>query len=194
MTYEIMHVSSDDLVRSYVGKYKEFRLLSLQVAPEAFASNYATEAAFLDEVWYERLANPHAATYFALENSKIVGTVSMLGPLIYGPEDMAVLGNPWQAIGDKTSDEQAMGHMHYRMNGVFTLPDVRGQGVGKALIEAALKYAGDEAAVQGKAFVCSVVVESENSGARRLYERCGFVAMKEVPNGDTAVILMTTPG
>ncbi|KAF7951027.1 uncharacterized protein EAE97_002579 [Botrytis byssoidea] len=190
MTYEIIHVSSDDLVRSYVGKYKDFRLLSLQVAPESFASNYSTEAAFLDEVWYERLANPHAATYFALENSKIVGTVSMLGPLIYGPEDMSVLGNPWQAIGDKISNEQAI--CHYRMNGVFT--DVRGQGVGKALIEAALKYAGGEAAVQGKAFVCSIVVESENSGARRLYERCGFVAMKEVPNGDTAVILMTTPG
>ncbi|TGO66503.1 hypothetical protein BOTNAR_0060g00380 [Botryotinia narcissicola] len=192
MTYEIIHISSDDLVRSYVGKYKDFRLLSLQVAPEAFASNYSTEAAFLDEVWYERLANPHAATYFALENSKIVGTVSMLGPLIYGPEDMTVLGNPWQAIGDKISNEQAIGH--YRMNGVLTLPDFRGQGVGKALIEAALKYAGGEAAVQGKAFVCSIVVESENSGARRLYERCGFVAMKEVPNGDTAVILMTTSG
>ncbi|TGO24526.1 hypothetical protein BPAE_0101g00450 [Botrytis paeoniae] len=192
MTYEIIHVSSEDLARPYVGKYKEFRLLSLQVAPEAFASNYSTEAAFLDEVWYERLANPHAATYFALENSKIIDTVSILGPLIYGSEDMIVLGNPWQAIGDKTSNEQAMGH--YRMNGVFTLPDVRGQGVGKALIEAALKYAGGEAAVQGKAFVCSVVVESDNAGARRLYERCGFVAMKEVPNGDTAVILMTTPG
>ncbi|KAF7936021.1 uncharacterized protein EAE98_002240 [Botrytis deweyae] len=192
MTYEIIHISREDLVRSYVGKYKEFRLLSLQVAPEAFPSNYSTEAAFSDEVWYKRLANPHAATYFALENSKIIGTVSMLGPLIYGPEDMTVLGNPWQAIGDKKPNELAI--RHYRMNGVFTLPDVRGQGVGKALIEAALKYAGGEAAVQGKAFVCSVVVESENSGARRLYERCGFVATKEVPNGDTAVILMTTPG
>ncbi|KAF5870099.1 putative gnat family protein [Botrytis fragariae] len=192
MTYEIIHISSEDLVRSYVGKYKDFRLLSLQVAPEAFASNYSTEAAFLEEVWYERLANPNAATYFAIENSKIIGTVSMLGPLIYGPEDMTVLGNPWQVIGDKTSSEQAMGH--YRMNGVFTLPDVRGQGIGKALIEAALQYAGGEAAVQGKAFVCSVVVESENSEARRLYERCDFVAMKEVPNGDTVVILMTTPG
>ncbi|KAF7912840.1 uncharacterized protein EAF01_001861 [Botrytis porri] len=192
MTYEIMHISSGDLVRSYVGRYKEFRLLSLQVAPEAFASNYSTEAAFLDEVWYERLANPHAATHFALENSEIIGTVSMLGPLIHGPEDMTVLGNPWQAIGDKTSNEQATGH--YRMNGVFTLPDVRGQGVGKSLIEAALQYAGGEAAGQGKAFVCSVVVESDNARARRLYERCGFVAMKEVPNGDTGIILMTTPG
>lgn len=192
MTYEIIHISSEDLVRAYAGKYKEFRLLSLQVAPEAFASSYSREAAFPDEVWYERLANPHAATYFALENSKIIGTVSVLGPLIYGPEDMTVLGNPWQAIGDKTSNIQAMGH--YRMNGVFTLPDVRGQGVGKALVEAALKYAGGQAAVQGKAFVCSIVVESDNAGAQRLYERCGFVAMKEVPNGDTSVILMKTPG
>ncbi|KAF7951496.1 hypothetical protein EAE96_006805 [Botrytis aclada] len=104
----------------------------------------------------------------------------MLGPLIYGPEDMTVLGNPWQAIGDKTSNELVIGH--YRMNG-----DFRGQGVGKALIDAALQHAGGEAAMQGKAFVCSVVVESDNAGARRLYERCGFVAMKEAPNGDTAV-------
>lgn len=192
MVYEIIHISSDNLVRSYVGKYKDFRLLSLQVAPEAFASSYSREAAFLDEVWYERLANPHAATFFALEKSKIIGTVSILGPLLYGPEDMTALGNPWQAIGDKTTSKQITGH--YRINGVFTLPDVRGQGVGRALVEAALRYAGGEVAVQSKAFVCSIVVESDNTGARRLYEKCGLVGIKDVPNGDKTVTLMKTPG
>lgn len=191
MSFEIIHISGEDLVRSYVGKYKEFRLLSLQVAPEAFSSNYSREVAFSDEIWYERLANTHAATFFALQNSQIIGTISILGPLPYGPEEMTALGNPWQAIGNETSNQQLIGH--YRINGVFTLLEVRRQGVGKSLIEAALRSAGGEAAIQGRAFVCSIVVESNNAGARRLYERCGFVAIKEVPNGDATVILMKTP-
>ncbi|KAJ8061117.1 hypothetical protein OCU04_010191 [Sclerotinia nivalis] len=192
MTFKIIHISSEELVRSYVGKYKDFRLLSLQVAPEAFASNYSREAAFSHEVWYERLANPHAATFFALQDSKIVGTISILGPLLYGPEEMTALGNPWQAIGNETPNRQTTGH--YRINGVFTLPEVRGRGVGKTLIETALRYAGGEAALQGMTFVCSIVVESDNAGARRLYEKCGFVVVKEVPNGDATVILMKVPG
>ncbi|KAI9644657.1 hypothetical protein NHQ30_006681 [Ciborinia camelliae] len=191
MTFEIIHISSEDLVRSYVGKYKEFRLLSLQVAPEAFASNYAREVAFLDERWYERLANPHAATFFALENSKIIGTISILGPLPYAPDEMTALGNPWQAIDDETPNKLATGH--YRINAMFALPEIRGQGVGKALIEAALGHAGGEVAMQGRAFVCSIVVGSDNAGARRLYEKCGFVAIKEVSNGNTRVIIMKTP-
>ncbi|APA14703.1 hypothetical protein SS1G_06709 [Sclerotinia sclerotiorum 1980 UF-70] len=192
MTSKIIHISSEELVRSYVGKYKDFRLLSLQVAPEAFASNYSREAAFSYEVWYERLANPHAATFFALQDSKIVGTISILGPLLYGPEEMTALGNPWQAIGDGTSNRQTTGH--YRINGLFTLPEIRGRGVGKTLIETALRYAGGEVALQGRAFVCSIVVESDNAGARRLYEKCGFVVTKEVPYGDVSVILMKTSG
>ncbi|ESZ91646.1 hypothetical protein SBOR_7977 [Sclerotinia borealis F-4128] len=192
MTFEIIHISSEDLVRFYVGKYKEFRLLSLQIAPEAFASNYEREAAFLDEVWYERLANPYAATFFAFRDFRLIGTISILGPLPYGPEEMMALGNPWQAIGDNASNKQATGH--YRINGVFTLPEVRGQGVGKALIEVALRLAKGETAVQARKFVCSIVVESDNAGARRLYEKCGFVATKEVVSGDATVILMKTPG
>lgn len=192
MTFEIIHISGEDLVRSFVEKYKEFRLLSLQVAPEAFASNYAREVDFSDEVWYERLANPNAATFFALQSSRIIGTVSILGPLPYGPESMTALGNPWQAIDDETPDQKPTGH--YRMNGMFTLPEVRGQGIGKALIEAALRYARVEAVIYGRAFVCSLVVESDNAGARKLYEKRGFGFIKEIPNEDSSVILMKTLG
>ncbi|KAA8567208.1 hypothetical protein MFRU_007g02750 [Monilinia fructicola] len=187
MSFEIVHISTADLVRFYVGRYKEFRLLSLQIAPEAFASKYAREVEFSDEVWYQRLANPDAGTFFAIQASKIVGTVTILGPLPdgYEPDD---LDNPWQAMDDEPKSKRTTGH--HRINGMFTLPEVRGQGVGRGLVEAALRYAGGEMAAQGKAFVCSVVVESDNIPARSLYEKCSFVPFKEVPYGNSNVTVM----
>ncbi|KAB8291242.1 hypothetical protein EYC80_009929 [Monilinia laxa] len=187
MPFEIVHISTEDLVRSYVGRYKEFRLLSLQIAPEAFASKYAREVEASDEVWYQRLANPNAATFFALHASKIVGTVTILGPLPddYEPDD---LGNPWQAMDNEPKSKRTTGH--HRINGMFTLPEVRGRGVGRGLIEAAFRYARGEVAMQGKAFLCSVVVESDNIPARSLYEKCSLVPFKEVPDGKSNVTLM----
>lgn len=40
--------------------YKAFRLLSLQLSPEAFGSSYDREAAFPPETWASRLNNPIA--------------------------------------------------------------------------------------------------------------------------------------
>ncbi len=56
------------------------------------------------------------------------------------------------------------------INGLAVSPSAQGRGVGRTLIEAAVT----EAARRGATKV-QLRVLGENAGARRLYERCGFV-------------------
>lgn len=53
---------------------RELRLEALQEAPLAFASTYAREAAFSDEVWRGRIAG--AAQFLALVGDEVVGTAT----------------------------------------------------------------------------------------------------------------------
>ena len=62
-------------------------------------------------------------------------------------------------------------HDHVReINGLAVAPEAQGRGVGRELIEAAVA----EAARQGATKVTLRVLDP-NVGARRLYERCGFI-------------------
>lgn len=111
MAIEIIQVPHDaDSVRSHVDRYKAFRLLSLQTSPEAFGSTYAREVAFTDDVWYSRLADPIATTFFALESGRIVGTLTTIGPLPSSPEEMTPSANPWEIVGRRDQPQ-----LHYRI-------------------------------------------------------------------------------
>src|SRR5277367_6380122 len=84
--YSIIHVPHDEAgIRQYLNDYKAFRLLSLQLAPEAFASTYAREVVFDDNVWFERLSNPIANTFLAVGDAgQILSMSTTAGPLSYG--------------------------------------------------------------------------------------------------------------
>jgi ribosomal protein S18 acetylase RimI-like enzyme len=56
------------------------------------------------------------------------------------------------------------------INGLAVAPTAQGRGVGRALIEAAVEEASRRGATK-----VQLRVLGENAGARRLYERCGFV-------------------
>jgi GNAT superfamily N-acetyltransferase len=198
MVCSIVKIPRDeDGIRSYVGRYKQFRLDALRLSPEAFASTYAREAEFSDQIWYDRLANPRAATFLAYQEdtSTTIGTVTVLGPLPIGVDELMPLGNPWVLASGEDANKLPT-TAHFRINGMFTLPEMRGRGVGKTLLQEALKYAANEAVALGREFLGSIVVGSDNEPARRLYEKCGFVAIKEElhGDGDATAILMKLSG
>jgi GNAT superfamily N-acetyltransferase len=180
-SYSIIHVPHDEAgIRKYIDDYKAFRLLSLQLAPEAFSSTYAREIAFDDDTWYGRLANPLANTFIAItDTGKIVSAVTMVGPLPLGPELLPPTGNPWIAI--KEASGQGEKHSsHFRLNAVFTLPKARRRGISKTLTKQSMEYAEREARAQGESdIVLSTVVEATNQSAKALYEAVGFIENKE---------------
>ena len=189
MSYEIMSIPRDDeSIRSYIERYKSFRLLSLQVSPASFGSTYGREIEFNDEMWYGRLANPDATTFIAVQSNRICSTLTILGPLPFPPDQHPPSANPWSSLEEHKRPE--LDQSHWRINGMFTLPECRGKGLAKGLIEKALKYGLEQATKSEKPFVASIVVDADNTAARALYEKCGFVPIKEEQTQDRAVLLL----
>ncbi|RDW88943.1 hypothetical protein BP6252_00975 [Coleophoma cylindrospora] len=179
MSYEILQLPHDpDSAQSYVEPYKSFRLLSLQLSPEAFLSTYEREKEFTDDIWLGRLTNPSATTFVAHEAGRLISTLTIISNLPHAPEELSPLGNPWIAT-NKDARLVPSNLLHSRINGLFTLPEARRKGLGQKLIERGIAFAADEARAAKKDFVVSIAVEADNKPAKKLYEGCGFVVIKE---------------
>ena len=185
MPFEIFQVPHDDESgRTWQHRSKEFRLFALKTAPEAFLSTYDKEAAFEDEVWYTRLIDPQAFTFFALQESRIVGRLVLIGPLPYLAEDHSPLDNPWfPPKTDGTTPAKTPTVSHWRINGMFVLPEMRRQGTAKALIEKSLEFGREQAASAGMPMVASIAVDDDNPPAVKLYEKCGFRTIRSESEG-----------
>ncbi|KAH8819265.1 hypothetical protein F5884DRAFT_8529 [Xylogone sp. PMI_703] len=175
ISYEIVQLPHDaQTVQSNVERIKAFRLLSLKVSPEAFGSTYAREIAFTQDTWIQRLANPLATTFLAVRDDNIVSSLVVIGPLADDPDKLAPSANPW------TATSGAKGTIAYfRINGVFTHPEARGHGIAAALMERAIFFATSHAGILGKELALSIVVGEENTPAKSLYEKSGFITIQE---------------
>jgi GNAT superfamily N-acetyltransferase len=102
--------------------------------------------------------------------------------------------NPWLVQADNAPETP---EYHLRINGMFTLPEARGQGVAKALLLHVLDYGIEEAAKVEKLFIASIVVDSDNPSAKALYQKCGFVPIREEPfnqgRSRMAILMKYTP-
>ncbi|PVH87190.1 hypothetical protein DL98DRAFT_566916 [Cadophora sp. DSE1049] len=180
MAFEIIQIPHDDTsIRKYVDQYKAFRLHSLKTAPQCFGSTYAREVAFTDDVWYDRLSNPKATTFVAKQCDRIVCTLTTIGPLPCTAEESPPSANPWET--SRSDKDGPLSEYHLRINGMFALPEARGQGIAKALLEKSLQYGSEEAVKSGMIFVASMVVDDDNPPAKALYAKCGFVAIAQEP-------------
>ena len=190
MAFEIIQIPKDDeSICRYVDQVKAFRLLSLQTSPESFLSTYARESAFTADIWYERLSNPKAITFLAVQSGRIISTIAVIGPLPHGPDELSPLGNPWVTMdGDATVKIPTTSH--WRINGMFTLPEARGLGSAKALIEAAKKFGATQAKASGNDLVLSIAVDEDNVPAKSLYQRCGFVVINAESQDELRNILL----
>ncbi len=127
-----------------VQRYRRIRLAALADAPDAFARTLEEETILPEQRWIDRLANPDAATFVALDGESDVGLITGLRHWDH-PEEAALVS-------------------------VWVAPSMRGQGVGRALIEEVLVWAraANFAAVR-------LGVGDHNKAAIRLYERTGFL-------------------
>lgn len=96
---------------------REVRLRSLADAPEAFYATYDDEAAFDEDRWRGRLADPDRVSLVAEQDGRVVGLVGA------GP----------------TSEEENDPDAAF-MVGMWVEPDARGTGVAEALVDGLIEW------------------------------------------------------
>jgi ribosomal protein S18 acetylase RimI-like enzyme len=75
---------------------------------------------------------------------------------------------------------------------MFTLPEVRGRGVAKTLMQKSIQQAIQDAKDMGKEYVSSIVVDYDNPSAIGLYQKFGYQTIAEEPRsaGSTRTALL----
>ena len=130
--------------------YRQLRLSALSEAPDAFGGTYDESKGRPDDEWRVRLRMLDAEVDFPM-CARHAGTPAGMG---------------WVrrfAFGS-TSDEGGPAHL-YQM---WTAPEFRGRGVGRALLDCAIAWAAQHADA------LELGVTWTDSPARRLYESAGF--------------------
>jgi ribosomal protein S18 acetylase RimI-like enzyme len=123
--------------------YRAIRLAALQNAPDAFGSTYEMESARSMSGWKERLHTPGALGAYL--DGKIVGMARFV-----------------QDAG--SAKERHKGSVY----AMYVAPEVRGQGIGSALLEALIAHAS------GVVEQLRLGVVDTNVAAIRLYQKHGF--------------------
>jgi ribosomal protein S18 acetylase RimI-like enzyme len=123
--------------------YRALRFESLTLAPEAFGATLESSRAIPEERWKELLARDYILCAFSGGQALGMARLSME----HGPKDR---------------------HKSL-LTGMYVRPEVRGQGVGRAIVLATLEQA------QGLAEQVLLNVVTTNLTALRLYESVGFV-------------------
>ncbi|MBB6447939.1 GNAT family N-acetyltransferase [Bacillus benzoevorans] len=127
-------------------KYHSIRLESLENSPESFASSYEEEKDLSIEEMKNQFQCNDSFTYGAFENGELVGIITLHKEKLY-----------------KLSHRAHIGAM-------YVSPSKRSLGIGKVLMEEAIKKAKH---IEGLEQVYLAVV-STNESAKKLYFSLGF--------------------
>ncbi|KAF7557528.1 hypothetical protein G7Z17_g516 [Cylindrodendrum hubeiense] len=169
-----------------IDRYKSFRLLSLQLSPEAFGTSYAREVTFPLETWTSRLNNPIAFNTIIVSdpkpgstddlslilNSEWLASLTIVGPLesktaakayeesVHFSPDSVNFGPP--AIGVKST---------YVLNAMYVLPSERRNGLANMIIEYAKRLSVE---MDGGKVTMALIVDFDNVPATKSYQKSGF--------------------
>ncbi len=124
-------------------EFRDLRLEALSSDPLAFSSSPDEERGMPEEEWRRRMEN----TLFALCGGKAVGMIAI-------------------GFNSRKKTRHAAS-----LHGVYVRRENRRQGMGMALVEAALRAIGEKGGVSK----VTLGVNPEQRGAVRVYEKCGFV-------------------
>jgi len=134
---------------------RALRLRALADAPMAFGSTLAREQAFADAVWRERAergaSGDDSVTFIVEHDGRWLGIVTGLA------RDPDVPDDPRPELVS-----------------MFVAPEARGRGIGAALVDAVVGWAGAR-----KATGLTLWVTASNTEALALYQRCGFAPTGE---------------
>jgi ribosomal protein S18 acetylase RimI-like enzyme len=135
--------------------YRELMLEAYVLAADAFTSTAEERAKEPPSWWVQRIGHPHGlhVAFGAEVAGGLLGTVAL-------------------EYADKPKTRHSA-----LLIGMYVRPSARGQGLGRSLLDAALRHATKRAGVQ----LVSLTVTEGNEPAIRLYEGAGFVAWGTQP-------------
>jgi ribosomal protein S18 acetylase RimI-like enzyme len=128
-----------------VAAYRAVRLRALREHPDAFTSSYEEDAVLPQQVAEARLASSSFAAWGAFEAEALLGIVGL------------------------DRERRAKSRHKGTVIGMYVAPEGRGQGVGRALLDAVVSHARET----GLQSLVLTVTEG-NVAAQRLYEAAGF--------------------
>jgi GNAT superfamily N-acetyltransferase len=138
--------------------WRDIRLLALRAAPNAFSSTYAEQVKLGEAYWRQRVSAGGLFLAWIPEASP-----SEISPAEASTFEPAGMAGGYQAAPGTVE-----------LISMFVRPQARGRGVGEALIDVVIGWAGERDATSVHLWVTET-----NSRARRLYERCGFSVTAE---------------
>ncbi|KAJ4159359.1 uncharacterized protein LMH87_008264 [Akanthomyces muscarius] len=188
MEYTIEQIKPDEAgVEFFLNKYKPFRLQALQTDPQFFGSTYEKEVAKDDDFWRQRVSRPIATTFVAVltHERRVVSSLT----LIRGGQPSSLLAMAAGLVPEERDKDSAT-LLHWAVNGVYTAPDARRQGIAKAVFEKALAFSFAAAEMEGKSCLVSIYAREENEVAIGMYQRMGFVDLSYVEADGNAVLYM----
>ncbi|KAG8427497.1 hypothetical protein J3459_006674 [Metarhizium acridum] len=188
MEYSVQLIQPDEAgVDLFLTRYKPFRLGALQNDPSFFGSTYTREASMADDFWRGRVLNPNAKTFVAMQ--KQVGDILSSVTIVRHVSAPSKVQAQFGPEAEYTASEQVL---HWEVNAVYTAPAARRRGLGRKVIEAAVKETRGAADSEGKPCLITVLVKKNNTAARILYERAGFQALGGVDGDDALRLFLWT--
>ncbi|RDW65741.1 uncharacterized protein DSM5745_09480 [Aspergillus mulundensis] len=116
-----------------------------------------------------------------------LGQVTLMGPVVLPTDGEKANSAPWELFKgldfeQAATDAQGIppgSKVVYVLLGMYVLPEKRGVGHGRSLLEAATGTVREEAKGKKVDATLVVLVGRENERAKKLYERVGFVPWEE---------------
>ena len=192
--------AGDDLLEQYADKYQKLRLQSLRSDPDSFSSTISGESKQPHEFWTGRMLNPRARHFIgvrlttdssagfgaddveAVLEAEWVGTLVVIGPTAVASDERS----PWKSLargrftedGEEANSDSAVSAYH--LAGFYVNPEVRGQGLGGLLVNAATaSIIQDTQTIRKARAICTVGASHTNSVVRRLFKGMGFKEVAE---------------
>jgi len=137
--------------------------------------------AFDEATWRQRFENPEVQVFVALasDTGAILSTTTIRGPFPSTDALARKVGSRGRDEGHTSShttlsSEEVRRPLMWDVNGVWTVPEARGRGVGQAVLGAARRFALERSAFQKSDCVMRVVAYETNQAARSFYCKAGF--------------------
>ncbi|KIW52790.1 hypothetical protein PV05_08410 [Exophiala xenobiotica] len=165
-----------DTLLEFASRLKALRLQTLKEDPDSWISLYAREADQPQDFWMSRLKDS-SATHLVLvsvdsshDASEGETTALLQGEWV----GFAVILTPERHQND-TANHMESNSSEYLMASVSVRSDVRGQGLGKLLVQAAIQTARNNALEKHNSSSCLTAnVRHGNDHALQLYQKLGF--------------------